>query len=88
MTEHPVYLGKAGIKGLGLFSIFILEKPLKEVCLIKVQKQIGEQQSTIRTNWNTNRLLKRPCTKQDKYVVDQTILHLNDFVLFIFIIRF
>jgi hypothetical protein len=36
MTEHPLYIGKAGIKGLGLFSIFFLEKPLKEVCLIKV----------------------------------------------------
>jgi hypothetical protein len=36
MTEHPLYIGKAGIKGLGLFSIFILEKPLKEVCLKKM----------------------------------------------------
>jgi hypothetical protein len=36
MTEHPLYLGKAGIKGIGVFSIFILEKPLKEVCLINM----------------------------------------------------
>jgi hypothetical protein len=43
---------------------------------------------TIRTHWNTNRVLKHPSTKQDKYVVDLKIEHLNDPVLFIFTIIF
>jgi hypothetical protein len=36
MTEHPLYIVEAGIKGFRQFSVFILGKPLEEVLLISV----------------------------------------------------
>ena len=58
------------------FSIF--EKPLYEVCLIRIKEQVGERRSTVCTHRYADCLMKNTSTKENKYVVNQNLEHVDD----------
>jgi hypothetical protein len=58
------------------FSFF--EKPLYEVCLIRIKEQVGERRSTVCTHRYADCLMKNTSTKENKYVVNQNLEHVDD----------
>jgi hypothetical protein len=49
-----------------------------EVCLIRINEQVGEKRSTVCTHRYVNCLLKNTSTKDNKYVVNQKLEHVDD----------
>ena len=85
IVQNTSYIADAETKGFDLFSIFFLQKYLKEVCLISRQKGNSDQWSTISTNWNTERLLEQQSTNLSKlkFVVDKTYqIRMTSYFLF------
>ena len=74
--SRTVYI--IGIKGSGQFFFVFLAKPLYEVCLIRIKKQVAEKRSTVCTHRYADCLLKNTSTKENKYVVNQQLEHVDD----------
>ena len=66
------------LKDRASFFSCILEKPLYEVCLIRIKETVGEKRSTACTHRFADCLLKNTSTKHSKYVVNQKLQHADD----------
>jgi hypothetical protein len=68
------------LKDRASFFFVFLEKPLGlyEVCLIRIQEQVGEKRSTVCSHRYADYLLKNTSTKHNKYVVNQKLEHCDD----------
>jgi hypothetical protein len=67
-----IYIEEREIKGSGSLLFDFLEKPLYEVCLIRIKEQVSKKRSTVCTHRYANCLLKNMSTK------DQTLEHVDD----------
>ena len=65
------HIAEREIKGSGLLLLVFLEKPLHEVCLIRIKEQVSGKRSTVCTHGYADCLLKNTSTKDNKYVVNQ-----------------
>ena len=74
-----VYIEEMEIKGSVYLLFVFLEKPMYEVCLIRIKNQVREKKSTIGTHKNTDSLLKYTSTKHYKYDVNQKLGHFYQF---------
>jgi len=63
---------------IGLASFRFLEKPLYEVCLIRIKEKVGEKRSTFCAHRYADCLLKYTFIKQNKYVDNQKLEHGDD----------
>ena len=52
--------------------------PLYEICLIRIKEQVGEKSSIVCTHRYADCLLKITSTKDNKYIVNQTLEHVDD----------
>jgi hypothetical protein len=50
LTRDIIYIAEREIKGSGELFFVFLEKPLYEVCLIRIKEQVGEKRSTVCTH--------------------------------------
>ena len=50
-----------------------LDKPLYEVCLIRIKEQVSEKRSTVCTHGNAECLLQNMSIKHNKYVVNSDL---------------
>jgi hypothetical protein len=66
------------LKDRASFFSFFLEKPLYEVCLIRIKEQVSEKRSTVCTHKYADCLLKNTSTKHNQYVVNQNLEHADD----------
>ena len=66
------------LKDRASFFSFFLEKPLYEVCLIRIKEQVGEKRSTVCTHKYADCLLKNTSTKHNQYVVNQIFEYADD----------
>ena len=54
-----MYIAEHEVKGSGYLLFVVLEKPLYEVCLVRIKEQVHKKGSTVATHRNTD-LKKRP----------------------------
>ena len=66
------------LKDRASFFSFILEKPLYEICLMRIKEQVGEKRSTACIHRFADCLLKNTSTKHSKYVVNQKLQYVDD----------
>jgi hypothetical protein len=62
------------------YGVYI-SKPLYEVCLIRIKKQVCEKRSTGCTHRYAACLLKNTSIKENKYVVNQKLEHASENIL-------
>jgi len=77
-SERTSSITEREIKGLGYVLSVCLVKPLYEVCLRRIRKQVGENRSTVCTHSYADYLLKNTSIKHNKYAVKQKLEHIDD----------
>ena len=76
ITERTLYIAEWEIK---CFLFFFLEKPLHEICFIRIKKQVGEKRGKVGTHGNV-------CWKQNKNVLNlnsSILMSVSENILFI-----
>ena len=66
--NHQTYIVKGYLRS-GLASFHVFEKPLYEVCLVRIKVEVDEQRNTVGTQRNDDCLLKNKPTKHIEYAV-------------------
>ena len=77
-SERTSSITEREIKGSCYVLSVCLVKPLYEVCLRRIRKQVGENRSTVCTNSYADCLLKNTSIKHNKYAVKQKLEHVDD----------
>ena len=75
------HIAEREVKGSDWLLFVFLEKPLYEVCLIRIKEFVGEKRTTVCTHRYADCLLKNTSIKHSKYVVNQK-LELSDDISF------
>ena len=73
--NYPSIQRNVKLKGLGQVLFVLLEKPLYEVCLVRIKKQVGEKRSTVCTHRYADCLLENMPTNK---FLDYSKSHFGD----------
>ena len=66
------------LKSWIVFSWPFIGAKQQSVCLIRINEQVGEKRGTVCTHRYADCLLKNTSTKDNKYVVNQKLEHVDD----------